>query len=542
MFAFPEPALQVEWAVIQPIPATAKASDRDLQAGSIARSNPLPAKGSKSPQPPSAGASELHLVPMAIATKPDAWIAIDPQVPIRPVLELNDVRPSDWAYQALQSLESRLELSPILPNEPPENRVLNRHEFAMALRRLLSRLDERGSESLTTRDLELLQRLQADFARELAIFGDIRLNRLTARIADIEDRQFSPTTTLSGEVIFGVTGILGEDVDSNLVFQQRARLGFTTSFTGKDRLRVNFRVGNFEESSFFDEVTREGRLGFRTNTNNIIKLSDLNYRFPVGKRLRVFISPAGDNVGPVNPRFSSRGTGALSRFGRRNPVYRLIENAGFGLTYEISDAITLDLGYFVGDPEDSRAGNGLFNGDYSTSVRLEIEPNNRLSLGLLYVRSFNGSNLATGTGSLRSQIDLDRPVIGNSFSFEVSFQLDPGLTVGGWIGFTDANVIGLGRASVLNYALTVALPDVGKEGNLLGFVVGQEPRLLGTSGFEIAGSRRDPDPSFHIEAFYRHQIDRRISITPGAIWITAPNHDNRNGDLIIISVRTTYRF
>ena len=75
----------------------------------------------------------------------------------------------------------------------------------------------------------------------------------------------------------------------------------------------------------------------------------------------------------------------------------------------------------------------------------------------------------------------------------------------------------------------VALPDFGKKGNLLGFVAGAEP---------YAGSSRVP---FHFEGFYKYQMNDRISVTPGVIWITNPGQVN-GSSAIIGTVRTTFTF
>ena len=471
--------------------------------------------------------------------QPSRSRAIAPHTPIRSVSDLASIQPTDWAFRVLHSLQQRLGADVLAEGRSP----LTRYEFAIALRTLLERASAREIRSLKPADLEIIQRLQADFAQELALLGGVNLNRLETRVEALEEQEFSPTTRFSGEVILGLTGTFGNEIDeSEIVFQQRIGLNLTASFTGNDRLRIGLRVGNFEEPSIFDDLTNEGRLGFRTDTGNDIEISSLNYRFPIGDRLRVFIAPRGDNISALNPPFRSRGTGAISRFGRGNPIYRLIGDGGIGLTYSPNDILTLDVGYFAGDPDDPEPGNGLFNGDNSISARLEIEPSDRLAFALLYIRSFNDSDLETGTGSLRSQIDLDRPVIGNSYSFEFSYRFNSGLTLGGWVGFTDANVLGLGEASVLNYALTVAIPNLGKEGNLFGLIIGQEPRLIGTSGFEIDGSTSDRDLSLHVEALYRHQITNDISVTPGIIWITAPNGDSANSDIAVFTVRTTFRF
>ena len=54
--------------------------------------------------------------------------------------------------------------------------------------------------------------------------------------------------------------------------------------------------------------------------------------------------------------------------------------------------------------------------------------------------------------------------------------------------------------------------------------------------------RRDPDVGLHLEGFYRYRLSDHINITPGVIWLTAPNHDNDNQDVIIGTIRTTFTF
>lgn len=48
-----------------------------------------------------------------------------------------------------------------------------------------------------------------------------------------------------------------------------------------------------------------------------------------------------------------------------------------------------------------------------------------------------------------------------------------------------------------------------------------------------------PSDSFSLAATY---INDNISITPGLIWLTAPNQDNSNPDALIGTVRTTFKF
>ncbi len=76
-----------------------------------------------------------------------------------------------------------------------------------------------------------------------------------------------------------------------------------------------------------------------------------------------------------------------------------------------------------------------------------------------------------------------------------------------------------------------------------------QPKVTGTSNARVAeaiglpdGERKDRDTGFHIEAFYRIQLNDNISVTPGLIWLTAPNHDDRNPDAFIGVIRTSFTF
>ncbi len=50
------------------------------------------------------------------------------------------------------------------------------------------------------------------------------------------------------------------------------------------------------------------------------------------------------------------------------------------------------------------------------------------------------------------------------------------------------------------------------------------------------------DVPLHIEAFYLYQLNEQISLTPGLIWLTAPNQNNDNPDAVIVTLRTTFTF
>ncbi len=382
-----------------------------------------------------------------------------------------------------------------------------------------------------------------------------RVEALETRTSDLEEEQFSPTAFLEGEVIWGVSGVSGRDRNDSVVFQESVELILNVSFMEEDSLEIGLESGNATEFSFVD-VTFEGRLGFPASTDgDRFELSELSYEFPIGERASLYISTTGDDLDDFSPFVGDSvsadlsvrddsdddsSEGALSEFGAENPIHNLVEDTGVQINYDLTDALSLSLGYFSGEASNPEA--GLFNGNQSAFVQVGFEPSNRFLLGLTYIYTYNDSSLATETGSLRSQINLERPVVGNSYGISISFAPTSRFAIGGWVGLTDATVIDLGSAEVWNYALTLALPDFGKENNLLGVVIGQEPKLTGTSDFLIDKRQSDPDTSLHIETFYQYQVTDQLSITPGLIWITAPNHDNGNPDFLVFTVRTTFKF
>lgn len=361
--------------------------------------------------------------------------------------------------------------------------------------------------------------------------------------SDHEVQPFAPTAFLEGEVILGVSGVAGNNVDDSVVFQESAEFKLNVSFTGDDLLEIGVESGNATEFSFIDELTFEGRLSFPGETeSDRIQLSELFYEFPIGDRTSVYVSTIDHDLDDFNPLFGDSSTGALSEFANENPIHILVGDAGLQLNHELTDDLSVSLGYFGGEANDPDAEGGLFNGNHSAFVQLGFEPSDRLLLGFTYIHSYSDTSLETETGSWRSQINLERPVVGNSYGFSALFSPSSRFTLGGWVGLTKATVLNLGNADVWNYALTLAFLDLGQEGNVLGVVVGQEPRLTGTSGFTIGDRRRDPNTSLHLEAFYSHQLSDHIAITPGLIWITAPDHDQSNPDILVFSIRTTFEF
>ncbi|MDB9327948.1 iron uptake porin, partial [Nodularia spumigena CS-590/02] len=89
------------------------------------------------------------------------------------VSQFSDVQPTDWAFQALQSLVERYGCIAGYPNSTYRgNRALTRYEFAAGLNACLDRVNEliatATADVITRQDLATLQRLQEEFSAELA--------------------------------------------------------------------------------------------------------------------------------------------------------------------------------------------------------------------------------------------------------------------------------------------------------------------------------------------------------------------------------------
>ncbi|WP_414584660.1 iron uptake porin [Scytonema sp. PCC 10023] len=491
------------------------------------------------------------------------------------VSQLSDVQPTDWAFQALQSLVERYGCIAGYPNGTYRgNRAMTRYEFAAGLNACLNRVNEliatATADLVTKQDLATLQRLQEEFTAELATLRG-RVDVLEARSAELEANQFSTTTKLQGQVVAAITDVLGGDrvndvdvKDNNTTFGVRARVEFVTSFTGEDELFTRIQANNILSP---DIGTSEGNLYFAEEDGSTDAFIDaLYYRFPLTESTEVIaIANAGaaDDVTDTVNIFDGDGAfGALSSFGTRNPIYYNMDGAGLGVTQQFGDALSLSLAYLANSPNDPSEDNGLLNGPYGALAQLTFKPSDRFTIGLTYINAYNQE---LGTGSLRAnpisflQSELAPPpeVTGepdpvivpfasNSYGIQASLGLSEKFVLGGWVGYTNARNLSTeggrvdrGELEIWNWAVSLGFPDLGKEGNLAGIIFGMEPKVTGSSINEIS---RDRDTSYHVEAFYQYKVTDNITITPGVIWLTAPDHNNDNDDVVIGAVRTTLSF
>lgn len=532
------------------------------------------------------------------STLPSATIA-----QVTSVSQLSDVQPTDWAFGALQSLVERYGCIAGYPDGTYRgNRALTRYEFAAGLNACLDRVNEliatATSDQVTREDLATLQRLQEDFAAELATLRG-RVDSLEAATAELEANQFSTTTRLNGEVIVspvGATGGVPNDDDPNIILVDRVRLNFTTSFTGKDSLITGLQAYNFGGGAnsiggalgLADGLglsASSARLSFEpqfpgVNPQNLnpigandIELYKLLYVFPVARSVTLFAGTAAETTDafPAITPFANEGQEAISRFAGYNPVVRVSGGtSGSGLAsaagfiWNISDNVNLAALYgSVNASIPSQApdilpgvsgtplGAGLFSGSSVVAAQLTIRPSQNFDIGLNYANSYHEINIL-GTGLVNADIGAlagvpaGIPVKLNSVGGTLTWRFAPKIALssyGAALFVDDSSGRVDASTTFISWMVGLHFTDLLKEGNNAGILFGQPLYRTSADGDAVLTPEgEDRATPYHLEAYYRFQVSDNISITPGAFVLFNPETNSDNDTTTVGVIRTTFTF
>jgi hypothetical protein len=445
------------------------------------------------------------------------------------VSQLSDVQPTDWAFTALQSLVERYGCIAGYPDRTYRGqRAMTRYEFAAGLNACLDKINEIISSGLADKvskeDLAALQRLQEEFAAELAALRG-RVDQLEAKTAQLEAQQFSTTTKLSGEAIIaaiGATGGAPDQDDPGIILVNRLRLNFSTSFTGKDLLITGLQSHNFMggvdgQGSLQESLGLASPLlsassartsfepqfpGVNVNTlesigANSVQLYKLLYIFPVADKLTMFAGTAAEtsDAFPAITPFYGEGSESISRFASLNPVMRVSGGtsgtglaSAVGFIYNISPSVdwrALYASVNASLPEKSPIealpgvsttplGGGLFSGSTIFATQLTFNPNDNLDIGLNYANSYHEINiLGTGLssadiGSLAG-VSAGTPVKLNSFGATVNWRLSPQISLSGYgaaIFVNDASNAVDASTTLTSWMAGLHFSDLFKSGNI----------------------------------------------------------------------------
>ncbi len=533
------------------------------------------------------------------------------------VNQLRDVSPADWAYEALRSLVDRYGCIAGFPNQTYRgNQALSRYEFAAGLNSCLNQIERlvASSEAVVREDLDTISRLTQEFEAELATLSG-RVDDIESRTAFLEDNQFSTTTKLRGEVSFALSQVFGDeladgsgdDLDSITVFNFRSRLHFDSSFTGKDLLKVRLDAlntipfGSGEGDDPNITGTTSTRTAFDEGTEGSVQLNKLFYTFALGEsgksgesdhsghghddhghdehghsekkksggghsehghgaaegKVSFVIDAVGgefnENFANFNEFFSEELTGAVSRFGRFNPIYyQGLEGTGATVNFNFSDAVGFSVGYLAPRASEPLEGAGLFNGSYAAIAQVSIEPTDNLGIGLTYSRGFFAPDELvvsgeTGSEAANAPFGEDTATTADQFGLQGKYRISDRVSLSAWGGLTLASAQGDGDndgvavsdgddATIFNWAVTLAFPDLFSEGSLGGIIVGQPPRVSSNDAGE------EEDGAWHIEAQYRYQVNDNVAINPGFFAVINPENNSDNDTIFVGTIRTIFEF
>ncbi len=229
--------------------------------------------------------------------------------------QFSDVKPTDWAYQALSNLIERYGCVAGYPNGTYKGgQAMTRYEAAALLNACLDRITEVTDE---------LKRLMAEFEKELAVLRG-RVDGLEAKVGELEATQFSTTTRLQGDAVFviGANSFGGNQTLPNpapgvpagaanafpnnnkrnwgaTVFNYDVRLNLLTSFTGKDLLYTRLRSGNFNNSPFGGNpynLMALDRAFSPASGRDSLEIDRLYYRFPIGRDFTALLGARARNT------------------------------------------------------------------------------------------------------------------------------------------------------------------------------------------------------------------------------------------------------
>jgi hypothetical protein len=515
------------------------------------------------------------------------------QEQVTSISQFSDVKPTDWAYQALSNLVDRYGCVAGYPNGTFKGgQSMTRFEAAALLNACLDRVTETTDE---------LKRLMKEFQKELAVLRG-RVDGLEARVGELEANQFSTTTKLKGYAAFVLGannygpnlvttpnvaayannnkypfsapvavgdkyGTYADKTAGALSFAYDLRLDLDTSFTGKDLLRTRLRAGNFNGSAWFGNAP-VGLVGMETAFesgagNNVVEVNRLFYQFPVGNGFTATFGPRvrqDDMLAMWPSAYPADTVLDIFTYAGAPGTYSLNLGAGGGLWWK-AGGFSLSANYVSANGDVSNpslGGIGTEGAAQTGTVQLAYGGAN-YGLAAAYTYS-NGAGLYGGNGTplavagfgstSANSVGLSAYFSPLSASWFPSISAGWGLNsyVGGSTsagstyyttatsGYTDT--ITLGGASSQSWYLGFQWADFLLKGNTFGFAFGQ-PTFVTSSGFN--------DGNYAWEGWYKLQVTDNISVTPAIYYLSAPlgalQKDNgMSFSALGALVKTTFRF
>lgn len=513
------------------------------------------------------------------------------------VSELDDVLPTDWAYTALTLLAEEYGCLEGYPDSTfGGSRAMTRYEFAAGLNACLDVIVELLSDSP---HLETIQRLQEDFAAELASIR-AQVDSLEADVMTLQDTQFSTTTKLRGRVFTHLTGITaGGDVqaegisvfspardaagdpvirtitdDPEVTFSYLTWLNLLTSFTGEDSLNLQLTVGDgvapandFASAGLFNTFGTPFTAQQGGNSEDNVILREAFYSFPAGEGFFITVGPKINWYRHFDyNKYTFFVTGANSFNSNGGTQVNAVDRgAGVVVEWDVSDKVEFSLGYLAEATEfvtnasnsSSDASRGLFGGTNTLTAQVEVYPTDDLALRFLYNRTELEANANGFVGGAISEPlygfaddGFGGPLGGataDTFLFNFDWQpLD-------WLGLfgrysygsTDLQVVtpGLpdGEVNAQSLQLGLAFHDLLKPGSLATISYVRPFDVIDGRDFLISGGG-DGSVQEELEVSYRYPVTSNFAIVPSYYWIRNANNFGDNPDIHIFNLQTQFSF
>ena len=485
------------------------------------------------------------LVAGAVATAPFAASAAELNIAavnqyasdnqVTSVSQLSDVKPTDWAYGALQKLVENYGCVAGYPNGTyGGSKAMTRYEAAALLNACLDRVTEVTDE---------IKRLQSEFADELAVIRG-RVDNLEAKVGQLEATQFSTTTKLRGEATFVLGGVPGYDAKSGVKADQTAfnydvRLNFDTSFTGKDLLRTRLRAANFSADPFGSSSSLfklDKADNTETQIGDSVVIDRLYYQFPAltkGLTLTAGAKVRNTEMAWVPSAYKSDILDFFAVAGAPG-VYNKATGAGFGAQWKQpgKQGFVAGVNYVSQNGDDSET--GVFDETSALNTMAQIGyrgTNWGIAAGYRYgtegtrVRTYNGLNGSSGT--------LVPGQTSNGYAVNAYWQPKQS----GWVpsisaGYGWNTVSGTASAATDSESWFAGLQwsDVFAKGNSAGIAVGQAP------------TGEDLEDATMLEIFYKYQVSDNISITPAIFYASDNQRLNDNASKWGGVIQTKFTF
>jgi hypothetical protein len=441
---------------------------------------------------------------------------------ITSVSELTDVSPSDWAFQALQSLVDNYGCIQGYPDRTFRGqRPMTRFEFAAGMNAcldVLATLIAQGG--VNPDDLATIRRLQEEFQAELATLRG-RVDALEAETATLRAQQFSTTTRLRGQADFHIVTpfdtIPGQTSTS---VASRARLNFDSSFTGRDRLRIRLQSADGNAIQPLSGLANASSpAGFN------VTVDDFYYSFPLGNRVTITAAARGlsgddwvtSTIVPFDgpsvldaggPQFYSTG-GSTSN------------GAGLGINIALTDSLVLDAGYTASNPGATNPAVGLFAApNQSYIAQLSFIPDGFLNAAVTYMHNDRSSIFAlnnTGVAAPAGATDTFAGLLSLDFG---------GFFIAGHGAFQSFN-----GGDDFSWNAGLGFNNFLVEGSQLGIYGGQLPQLVNYT-----------DNPFVVEGYWDVPVNRFLRVTPSLIYGDAKLAGVDDNTGFWGALRATFRF